>query len=103
MSSAEISDTKINKAAKEIFHFGPHMVFDEGGVATCSHFCCVRQYNKEKPDKFKIDFFGLADSKHVFVAHIDIYQGKNAGNIDVDDKAKSSNYNESCCKQVYST
>eukprot|EP00957_Ditylum_brightwellii_P059816 4541235-Ditylum_brightwellii.AAC.1 len=41
---------KINKAAKQTFHFGSHMAFDEGGVATCSHFCCVRQYNKDKPD-----------------------------------------------------
>eukprot|EP00957_Ditylum_brightwellii_P012990 981617-Ditylum_brightwellii.AAC.1 len=31
---------KINKAAKETFHFGPCMAFDEGGVATCSRFCC---------------------------------------------------------------
>eukprot|EP00957_Ditylum_brightwellii_P138051 10524783-Ditylum_brightwellii.AAC.1 len=45
-------------AAKRTFHIGPKLAFDEG------------------------------DSKHYVVAHIDVYQGKNSGNIDVDEKAK---------------
>eukprot|EP00957_Ditylum_brightwellii_P105220 8020583-Ditylum_brightwellii.AAC.1 len=79
---------KINMAAKRTFHIGPKLEFDEGGVATQSCFYCIKQYNKDKPNKFCINFFALADSKHYFVAHIDVYQGINAGNIDVDEKAK---------------
>eukprot|EP00957_Ditylum_brightwellii_P203431 15334588-Ditylum_brightwellii.AAC.2 len=65
-------------AAKKSFHFGPKLAFDEGGVATQSCFCCVRQYNNDESNKFCIDFFVLADSKDYFVAHIDVYQGENA-------------------------
>ena len=79
----------INSAAARTFDLGPRAAFDEGGIATRSRFCCVRQYNKDKPAKFRIDFFVLADSEYYFVRHIDVYQGKNAGNIDVAEQAKN--------------
>ena len=49
-----------------------------------SQFCPVRQYNKDKPDKFRVDFFLLAASQHYFIYHLDVYQGKNKANIDID-------------------
>ena len=30
-----------------------------------------------------MDFFILADAKHYFIYHLDVYQGKNKGNIDI--------------------
>ena len=41
-----------------------------------SRFCPVHQYNKDKPDKFRVDFFILADVQHYFIYHLDVYQGK---------------------------
>ena len=49
-----------------------------------SCYCPVRQYNKDKPDKFRVDFFILADTKYYFIYHLDVYQGKNKANIDID-------------------
>ena len=45
-----------NYMAKEVFHLGPNVSFDEGGVAMRSRYCPVRQYNKDKPEKFRVDF-----------------------------------------------
>jgi len=56
------------------------MAFDEGGVACRSRFCPVRQCNKDKPDKCRVDFFMLCDSKHYFIYHMDVCQGKNKHN-----------------------
>ena len=39
----------LNDAASNNFDLGPIYAFDEGGIATRSHFWCVRQYNKDKP------------------------------------------------------
>ena len=36
-------------------------------------------YNKDKPDKFQVDFFILAG-----LHHLDVYQGKNASNVSID-------------------
>eukprot|EP00957_Ditylum_brightwellii_P086506 6582142-Ditylum_brightwellii.AAC.1 len=41
------------RKARKIFHLGPNAPFDEGGVPMQSRFCPVRQYNKDKPDKFR--------------------------------------------------
>ena len=41
-------------------------------------------YNKDKPDKFRVDFSILADSIDFFIYHLDVYQGKNKSNIDID-------------------
>eukprot|EP00957_Ditylum_brightwellii_P139523 10633753-Ditylum_brightwellii.AAC.1 len=45
-----------NCTARNTSQDEPHASFDEGGVAMHSQFCSVRQYNKEKPDKFRVDF-----------------------------------------------
>eukprot|EP00957_Ditylum_brightwellii_P091677 6980906-Ditylum_brightwellii.AAC.1 len=53
-----------------------------------SRFCPVRQYSKDKPDKFRVDFFILANAEHYFIYHLDCYQGKNRANIDIDPTIK---------------
>ena len=73
-----------NDKAKHVFNLGPNVSFDEGGVAMRSRYCPVRQYNKDKPEKFRVDFFIMADAKHYFIYHLDVYQGKNKANIDID-------------------
>eukprot|EP00957_Ditylum_brightwellii_P003901 296920-Ditylum_brightwellii.AAC.1 len=42
-----------NRKSRKIFHLGPNASFDEGGVPMQSILCPVRQYNKDKPDKFR--------------------------------------------------
>ena len=41
--------------------------FDEGGIAMRSRYCPVRQYNKDKPNKYRVDFFILADASYYFI------------------------------------
>ena len=41
-------------------------------------------YNKDKPDKIRVDFFILAGSQSYLVHHLDVYQGKNASNVSID-------------------
>jgi len=48
-----------------------------------SRLCPVRQYNKDKPEKYWADFFILADARDYFIYHLDVYQGKNKVNIDI--------------------
>ena len=50
----------------------------------------VRQYNKDRPNKFRVDFFVLANNKEgeYFIVHIDVYQGMNAANIGIPDEIK---------------
>ena len=74
---------QFNYMARKIFHLGPNASFDEGGIPMRSRFCPVRQYNKDKPAKYRVDFFILADSKDYFIYHLDVYQGKNKANIDI--------------------
>ena len=69
------------------FDLGPTADFDEGIIAVRSYFCCVRQYNKDNPDKLRIDFFVMADSTHYFVRHFDVYQLNNSVNIDIHERA----------------
>ena len=66
----------INRAAKKTFRPGRQVSFDEGGVASRSRLNPIRQYNKDKPKKFRVDFFILSDAKQYFIYHIDVYQGK---------------------------
>jgi hypothetical protein len=75
----------LNSASKRAFIPGKDLSFDEGGVATRSKFCPVRMYNQSKPDKFRVEFFmaGNCSKGMYFVIHCDIYQGKNAMNIDI--------------------
>ena len=58
--------------------------------------CPVRQYNKDKPDPYRIDFFILADHPPnninnmrtgYLVLHLDVYQGANAAKVNIDDRA----------------
>eukprot|EP00797_Seminavis_robusta_P022319 Sro354_g124780.2 (640) ;mRNA; r:32565-34484 len=74
-----------NSASKSVFEAGSHCAFDEGGVACRSRFCPVRQYNKDKPNKFRVDFFILACSSTYAILHMDVYQGRNAKNISIDE------------------
>ena len=57
--------------------------FLSGGIRCRSRFCPVRMYNKDKPDKFRVDFFILAGSESYIIHHLDVYQGKNASNVSV--------------------
>ena len=75
---------KFNLMARKTFVLGPTASFDEGGIPMRSRFCPVRQYNKDKPAKYRVDFFILADASHYFIYHLDVYQGKNLANIDID-------------------
>ena len=74
---------RFNQKAKEIFILGRMVSFDEGGIAMRSRFCPVQMYNKDKPAKFRVDFFILADAKYYFISHLDVYQGANDRNVDV--------------------
>ena len=64
------------------------MSFDEGGVASRSRFNPICQYNKDKPQKFHVDFFVLCNNSpgQYFILHCDVYQGKNAENIGIPDE-----------------
>ncbi|CAB9525639.1 unknown protein [Seminavis robusta] len=73
----------VNRASKSTFDAGCWCSFDEGGVACRSRFCPCRQYNKDKPDKFRVDFFILACSTTYAILHLDVYQGRNAANIGI--------------------
>ena len=75
---------QLNASSKANFVAGSNMSFDEGGIGCRSRYCSVRQFNKDKPTKYRVEFFILADSQSYVIYHIDVYQGKNAGNIDID-------------------
>jgi Transposase IS4 len=74
---------ELNKASISNFVPEANCAFDEGGIACRSWYCPVWQYNKDKPDKFRVDFFILARSKTYLIYHIDVYQGKNSANIGI--------------------
>lgn len=79
---------QFNNAAHKSFHIGLQNVFDEGGILCRSRRCPIRMYNPQKPDKFRVEFFILACSDTYVIHNIDVYQGKNAMNIDIDPKIK---------------
>lgn len=78
----------LNEAARRTFFVGKDLTFDEGGVSSRSRMNPIRQYNGQKPDKFRIDFFLMCDSYNYIVHHIDVYQGKNAPNIGIHQEIK---------------
>ena len=82
---------KLNLTSSRTFIPGKDLSFDEGGVASRSRRNPVRQYNKDKPNKFRVDFFILSNNsdKWYFIIHIDVYQGKNAANIGVPEELKT--------------
>ena len=78
---------QFNSAALLTFVPSENLTFDEGGIACRSRMCPVRQYNKDKPDKYRVDFFVLSDAHKYFIYHLDVYQGKNDSNAYVDKRA----------------
>jgi Transposase IS4 len=73
----------LNQAAMNTKFMGEDLTFDEGGIGSRHRMNPVRQYNKDKPQKFRVDFFILACSRSYFIHHLDVYQGKNAANINI--------------------
>ena len=67
--------------ARDVFYLGPNASFDEGGVAMRRRHCPVRQCNKDNPEKYRVDFFIMADVIHYLICHLDMCQGKNKANI----------------------
>ena len=65
---------QLNQCSLRTFYAGKRLAFDEGGISCRSRMCPVRQYNKDKPDKYRVDFFVLADSEHYNILHMDVYQ-----------------------------
>lgn len=74
---------KFNTAAMETFHNPRDCCFDEGGIGCRSRYCPCRQYNKDKPKKYRVDFFILSCSRTYAILHLDVYQGKNGNAIGV--------------------
>jgi MATE family multidrug resistance protein len=81
----------LNQASLNTYIPGRDLSFDEGGVSMRSRLCPVRQYNKDKPNKFRVDFFILADAKSYFAIHTDVYQGKNSTNVGIDPRLRIRN------------
>ena len=73
------------KTAKKTFEPGIDLSVDEGGIASRSRMNPVRPYNKDKPNKFSVDVFLLANNNPGinFIHHLEVYQGKNAKNIGI--------------------
>ena len=71
------------EASKRTWFPPKDVTFDEGGVGCRSRYCPVRQYNKDKPQKYRVDFFIMAASKGYHILHLDVYQGKNQSNIGI--------------------
>jgi Transposase IS4 len=74
----------LNQAAYNTKFMAENVTFDEGGIGSRHRMNPVRQFNKDKPQKFRVDFFIMACSKTYFIHHLDVYQGKNAANVNID-------------------
>ena len=74
---------QFNTSAKAAFKIPRNMAFDEGGIGTRSRYCPVRQYNSNKPNKFRVDFFVLSDSENYAILHLDVYQGRNTSMVNI--------------------
>jgi Transposase IS4 len=73
----------LNQAANNSKYIGENVTFDEGGIGSRHRLNPVRQYNKDKPQKFRVDFFIMACSSTYFIHHLDVYQGANATNVGI--------------------
>jgi Transposase IS4 len=73
----------LNAAASNVKWIGLDVAFDEGGIGSRHRRNPVRQYNKDKPQKYRVDFFIMACSRTYFIHHLDVYQGSNATNVGV--------------------
>ena len=71
---------QLNETSRKTFFVPKDMAFDEGGVGCRSRMCPVRQFNKDKPQRFRVDFFIMASSSSYAILHLDVYQGANATN-----------------------
>ncbi|CAB9519499.1 unknown protein [Seminavis robusta] len=74
-----------NAASSRTFHVPRDLAFDEGGVGCRSRYCPVRQYNKDKPQKFRVDFFICSCARTYQILHLDVYQGRNGNNVGIHD------------------
>jgi Transposase IS4 len=79
----------MNQAALNAKYLGENLTFDEGGIGSRHRLNPVRQYNKDKPQKFRVDFFIMACSQTYFIHHLDVYQGANASNVGIHRVARS--------------
>jgi len=79
----------ISNASRSVFLPGRDLSFDEGGIGCRSRRCPIRMYNKDKPEKYRIDFFILCCSVTYIIFHLEPYQGKNATNAGVTTLARS--------------
>ena len=68
----------LNDGARKTFILGRHVSFDEGGVASRSRMNPIRMFNKDKPNKFTVEFFMLASPRNWFCYHFSPYEGRNA-------------------------
>ena len=66
-----------------MFVLREHGAFDLGVISMSIRHYTVRMYDKDKPDKYIVIFFILADAKYYFIYHIDVYQSNNTANIDI--------------------
>lgn len=72
-----------NDAAFRTFIVPIDISFDEGGCGCRSRYCPCRQYNKDKPKKYRVDFFICSSAKKYNILHLDVYQGKNSNNVGI--------------------
>jgi len=54
----------LNAASLNVMHMSYNLTFDEGGTASRHQRNPIRQFNGAKPQKFRIDYFLLCDSKN---------------------------------------
>ena len=73
----------LNAASMNVMYIGYNLTFDEGGTASRHRRNPIRQFNGAKPQKFRIDYFLLCDSNNYFIHHCDVYQGKNASEVNI--------------------
>ncbi len=73
------------KTAERTFVPGNEMSFYEGGIASKSNYNPVRQYKNSKLEKYRIDFFILANvsSGHNFIIPLMSIREKNKQNIGI--------------------
>ena len=72
----------VDSTRKQKIHLGFDALFNAFGITMKSRNFPVRQYNKDKPEKFRLGSFILKDSIYYFIYHLDVYQGKSKANID---------------------
>ena len=66
----------LNAASKATFSPELNLSFDKDGVASRSHMNPVRQYNKDKPKQFRVNFVVLVNNapNNYFIIYVNVYQ-----------------------------